>query len=175
MGSTSTKAVVTALDGRVLAGLYGRTQGDPVQAVTGLLAQVKPLFKATPLEIRGVATTGSGRELIREVVGADMAVNEITAHARGAAFLDPEVDTIIEIGGQDSKFTRMGGEILPPAYNELVIHANPVFCCPGVISSSIFRKIQERFHIPIIDLFYDGTNKPNRMIDPHMFYLTKQG
>ncbi len=37
---------------------------------------------------------------------------------------------------------------------DAVIHVNPVFCCPGVISSSIFRKIQEQFNIPIIDLFY---------------------
>lgn len=54
-----------------------------------------------------------------------------------------------------------------------VIHVNPVFCCPGVISASLFRKIQERFHIPVVDLFYDGTNKPNKMIDPHMFYLAR--
>jgi hypothetical protein len=56
---------------------------------------------------------------------------------------------------------------------DAVIHVNPVFCCPGVISSSLFRKIQEVHHIPVIDLFYDGTNKPNKMIDPHMFYLSR--
>jgi len=58
---------------------------------------------------------------------------------------------------------------------DAVIHVNPVFCCPGVISSSLFRKIQEVYNIPVIDLFYDGTNKPNKMIDPHMFYLSRKG
>jgi predicted nucleotide-binding protein (sugar kinase/HSP70/actin superfamily) len=56
---------------------------------------------------------------------------------------------------------------------DAVIHVNPLFCCPGVISSSLFRKIQDEFSIPVIDLFYDGTNRPNKMIDPHMFYLTR--
>ncbi|MEH0020433.1 MAG: acyl-CoA dehydratase activase [Desulfobacter sp.] len=107
VGSTSTKAVVTDTQGTILAGLYGRTKGNPVHAVTALLVQVKEIFAEKDLTICGVATTGSGRKLIREVVGADTAINEITAHAQGAAFLDPEVDTIIEIGGQDSKFTRL--------------------------------------------------------------------
>ena len=57
---------------------------------------------------------------------------------------------------------------------DAVIHVNPVFCCPGVISSSLFRKIQEKYNIPVIDLFYDGTNKPNKMIGPHMFYLGRK-
>ncbi|MCP4023419.1 MAG: hypothetical protein GY729_16360, partial [Desulfobacteraceae bacterium] len=55
---------------------------------------------------------------------------------------------------------------------DAVIHVNPLLCCPGVISSSIFRNIQEKFKIPVIDLFYDGTNKPNKMIKPHLFYLS---
>jgi hypothetical protein len=54
-----------------------------------------------------------------------------------------------------------------------VVHINPVFCCPGVVTSSIFRKIQKEFNIPIIDLFYDGTNKPNKIIAPHMYYLKR--
>ena len=62
--------------------------------------------------LRGVATTGSGRSMIRQVFSADREVNEITAHARAAVFLHPGVDTIIEIGGQDSKFTRIrDGEV----------------------------------------------------------------
>lgn len=115
VGSTSTKAVITETDGTILAGLYGRTQGDPVKAVTTLLGHIKELFANTTLQIRGVATTGSGRALIRDVIGADLAINEITAHARGATYLDPDVDTIIEIGGQDSKFTRLKNGVVTNA------------------------------------------------------------
>ncbi len=123
VGSTSTKAVVTDTAGTILAGLYGRTQGDPVHAVTVLLARVREIFEGKALKIKGVATTGSGRELIREVVGADMAINEITAHAQGATFLDPDVDTIIEIGGQDSKFTLLKNGVVTNAVMNYVCAA----------------------------------------------------
>ncbi|MFA6011385.1 MAG: acyl-CoA dehydratase activase [Desulfobacteraceae bacterium] len=118
VGSTSTKMIVTDTDGTILCGLYGRTQGDPVDAVSRLLSELKSVFKDTMLDVKGVATTGSGRELIRVLIGADMAVNEITAHARGSVFLDPDVDTIIEIGGQDSKFTLLkNGEVTSATMN----------------------------------------------------------
>ena len=107
VGSTSTKAVVTDTNGRVLVGVYTRTKGNPVKAVSEILARIHAIFSKTGAGIAGVATTGSGRELVKSVFGADMAINEITAHAKGATFIDPEVDTIIEIGGQDSKFTRL--------------------------------------------------------------------
>jgi predicted CoA-substrate-specific enzyme activase len=57
------------------------------------------------LQIKGVCTTGSGRELIGAMVGADVIKNEISAHARAAVELHPDVRTIFEIGGQDSKVT----------------------------------------------------------------------
>ncbi|MCP4161509.1 MAG: hypothetical protein GY760_15665 [Deltaproteobacteria bacterium] len=106
VGSTSTKSVVMDKEGEILSGLYGRTKGDPVKAVTTLLKQIRNIYKDN-LSIIGVSTTGSGRELVKEVTGADLSVNEITAHAKGATFLDSDVDTIIEIGGQDSKFTTL--------------------------------------------------------------------
>ncbi len=129
VGSTSTKAVVLEVGGVILAGLYTRTQGDPVQAVTNLLRQVALLFPDRSLSISGVAVTGSGRALIREVISADLAINEITAHAKGAAFLDPETDTIIEIGGQDSKFTRL--------QNGMVTHAVMNYVCAAGTGSFI--------------------------------------
>ncbi|WP_027358623.1 acyl-CoA dehydratase activase [Desulforegula conservatrix] len=107
VGSTSTKAVVTDKTGMVLLGVYTRTRGNPVKAVSEILARIHAIFSKTGSAIAGVATTGSGRELIKSVFGADMAINEITAHAKGATFIDSDVDTIIEIGGQDSKFTRL--------------------------------------------------------------------
>ena len=54
-------------------------------------------------EIAGVGVTGSGRQLIGYVLGADIIKNEITAHAAATTFYYPEVGTIFEIGGQDSK------------------------------------------------------------------------
>ena len=106
IGSTSTKAALTGPDGSFAAGFYTRTGGDPVGAVQRLL-RVIGAGSPGALPLLGAATTGSGRAMIRQVFQADREVNEITAHAKAAVRLHPDVDTIIEIGGQDSKFTRI--------------------------------------------------------------------
>jgi predicted nucleotide-binding protein (sugar kinase/HSP70/actin superfamily) len=54
---------------------------------------------------------------------------------------------------------------------DAILHINPMFCCPGVVTASIYRKIQKDFGIPIIDIFYDGTGNPNNVLIPHMHYL----
>ena len=109
IGSTSTKAVLLDADGRVLAGFYTSTAGRPVAAVQRLFASIDDmaLKKKIALRIIGAATTGSGRKFAGKIIGADVIIDEITAHARAACEINPDVDTIIEIGGQDSKFTTL--------------------------------------------------------------------
>jgi predicted CoA-substrate-specific enzyme activase len=109
VGSTSTKAALVASSGAVAAGFYTRTAGNPIGAVQNLLAAVEDAAgrRKTPLKISGAAVTGAGRKLAGRVLGADLVLDEITAHARAACELKPDVDTIIEIGGQDSKFTTL--------------------------------------------------------------------
>jgi len=109
IGSTSTKAAVLTQDGRVLAGLYTRTAGKPLEATQSIFEAIERIEAKAghAFEVELAATTGSGRKLVAAVIGADAAIDEITAHARAAVELDPEVDTIIEIGGQDSKFTLL--------------------------------------------------------------------
>jgi predicted CoA-substrate-specific enzyme activase len=109
IGSTSTKAALVDPQGKMLAGFYTRTAGRPVEAFQALLESVEHLGtrKNCVLEIDACATTGSGRAFIGSIAGADLVLDEISAHARAAVKLDPAVDTIIEIGGQDSKFTTL--------------------------------------------------------------------
>jgi predicted CoA-substrate-specific enzyme activase len=57
---------------------------------------------------------------------------------------------------------------------DAIVHANPIFCCPGVVSGSIFRRVQEESRVPIVDLFYDGTGNPNRLLIPHLYYLNRK-
>jgi predicted CoA-substrate-specific enzyme activase len=64
------------------------------------------------MEIAGVGATGSGRYMIADYVGADIVKNEITAQAAAAAFIDPTVDTIFEIGGQDSKYISLENGVI---------------------------------------------------------------
>lgn len=109
IGSTSTKAVLTTLEGEMLGGFYTRTAGRPLQAVQALFRAIEGAAHrvGAELAIHGSATTGSGRKFIGGIINADEVLDEISAHARAAVELDPEVDTIIEIGGQDSKFTTL--------------------------------------------------------------------
>ncbi|MFO7838308.1 MAG: acyl-CoA dehydratase activase, partial [Desulfosalsimonadaceae bacterium] len=109
IGSTSTKAVWLGPDRRVLAGFYIRTAGRPVDSMRGVLAAMDDVIKKRRLDVRilGAGTTGSGRRFVGRIIGADIIIDEITAHARAACELNPDVDTIIEIGGQDSKFTTL--------------------------------------------------------------------
>jgi len=108
IGSVSTNFALVDWEGNLLKEIYVRTQGRPVQVVTDGLSELWNEFGET-IAIRGVGTTGSGRELIGELVGADTVQDEITAHKTGSSFIsrrffETSVDTIFEIGGQDSKF-----------------------------------------------------------------------
>ncbi len=103
IGSTSTKYALVDERGRIAHKRYIPTQGKPVEAVQALLEYLHAQLGAN-LEILGVATTGSGRNVAGDFLRADLVIDEITAHARGAVAIDPTVDTIFEIGGQDSKY-----------------------------------------------------------------------
>ncbi|AEF94887.1 CoA-substrate-specific enzyme activase [Desulfotomaculum nigrificans CO-1-SRB] len=102
VGSVSTNIVFMDDDTNVLESLYLRTNGQPVATVQRGLRQIREALPQQTV-IRGVGTTGSGRQLTGIVVGADAVKNEITAHAVAASHLVPGVQTVLEIGGQDSK------------------------------------------------------------------------
>ncbi len=111
IGSVSTNLVVIDADGNLLKEIYLRTQGRPIEVVDRGLKEIEAEL-ADSLDIHGVGTTGSGRELIGELVGADTVNDEITAHKTGSMHVCKQmgmapVDTIFEIGGQDSKFIRI--------------------------------------------------------------------
>ncbi len=123
IGSVSTNVVVIDELGAVIHDVYLRTAGRPIEAVQQGLAEVERLW-GHRLRIRGAGTTGSGRELIAEFVGADVVNDEITAHKTGAIQISSTlggepVDTIFEIGGQDSKFISIEhGVVVDFAMNE---------------------------------------------------------
>lgn len=115
IGSTSTKAMVSDPSGKPLLGYYTYTSGKPVQAVKVIFSALEQYLAGRSLRpnIPGTGTTGSGRQLAGRIMDADLVVDEITAHARSARHLDPATDTIIEIGGQDAKFTVLkNGEVV---------------------------------------------------------------
>jgi predicted CoA-substrate-specific enzyme activase len=102
VGSISTNLVLIAPGGEVLFELYVRGSGNPIASLQEGLERTAQCL-TEDFRIDGVCTTGSGRTLVGAIVGADIVKNEITAHARAAIHVFPEIQTIFEIGGQDSK------------------------------------------------------------------------
>jgi predicted CoA-substrate-specific enzyme activase len=103
IGSTTTKYALMSEKREIIHKKYVPTQGKPIEVTQSLLHHIHHEL-GNRVEIIGVATTGSGRNVVGDFLNADLIIDEITAHARGAVQIDPEVDTIFEIGGQDSKY-----------------------------------------------------------------------
>ncbi|WP_085930975.1 acyl-CoA dehydratase activase [Desulfosporosinus sp. OT] len=102
VGSVSTNIVLLRSDNTVEEALYLRTQGRPMQTIQEGIKLLRTKMRDSA-EIVGVGTTGSARQLAATLLGADVVKNEITAHAVAASRVNPQVQTILEIGGQDSK------------------------------------------------------------------------
>ena len=102
-GSTTTKAVlIDPTTHGVVASHYARTQGNPVEATRQCLRALTG--QVGNHQVGLIGTTGSARELAGAYLGTEHVYNEISAHAAGASHFDDDVDTIFEIGGQDSKY-----------------------------------------------------------------------
>jgi predicted CoA-substrate-specific enzyme activase len=102
VGSITTKLAILDKNDELITHTYTLTQGKPIDMVQKGLLQIKRQLPED-VNICGVATTGSARYLAGVIVGADLVKNEITSHAVAALLYFPQAQTIIEIGGQDSK------------------------------------------------------------------------
>jgi len=111
VGSLSTNVVIIDDQNRVLARRYLPTASKPLEAIKRGLAEVGAEIGKKVI-IVAAGTTGSGRYLTGDFVGADNIQNEITCQATAAIAIDPEVDTIFEIGGQDSKYIRIADGVI---------------------------------------------------------------
>ncbi|MDD3341436.1 MAG: acyl-CoA dehydratase activase [Bacilli bacterium] len=111
IGSISTKGVIIDEKGKMISSLYIWTEGSPVTAVKKLLHELKQTLPKD-VKIKGIGTTGSARKLIGLLVSANTVKNEITAHAVGTLHYYPNVKTILEIGGQDSKIILLDKGII---------------------------------------------------------------
>ena len=103
IGSISTKGVIIDEQNNILAYEYIMTDANPIKASKELVRRLSTKFNYNKYKIVGVGATGSARRLIGEMLGANIIKNEITAHAVGTITIHPDVRTILEIGGQDSK------------------------------------------------------------------------
>ncbi len=140
IGSISTKGVVINREKDILAEDYLWTNGNPVEAVKRLLASLERQCLKKKINIVGVGTTGSARKLIGAILNAIIVKNEITAHAIGTLTRHPNIRTIIEIGGQDSKIILLNKGIIED-------YAMNTLCAAG--TGAFLSSQAERLHIPV--------------------------
>ena len=117
-GSTTTKIALITADGGLLYTYYHSNLGNPVSIV---LEQLKKIYElcGDRIQIKGAAVTGYGEDLIKNAFSCDLGLVETVAHYKAAAHFNPDVDFIIDIGGQDMKcFKVRGGAIDSILLNE---------------------------------------------------------
>lgn len=149
VGSVSTNLVLLDENKNVVEKIYIRTKGNPIKAVQETFRIIKD--KYGQIEVGGVGTTGSGRHIAATLIGADAVKNEITSHAVAALEVDKDVQTIIEIGGQDSKIIIIRNGIVTD-------FAMNTVCAAG--TGSFLDRQAERLDIPIEE-FGDYALKSN--------------
>ena len=145
VGSTTTKTVLMDEERHIIHKQYVQTQGKPIEVAQRLLAGIHKEF-GDSLTVLGIATTGSGRHVVGDFVKADLIIDEITAHARAAVHWDPDVDTVFEIGGQDSKY------IWIERGNPLDFDMNKV-CAAG--TGSFLHELANKLRINIVREFQE--------------------
>jgi len=153
IGSVSTNLVLIDEQKRVLSKRYLRTQSKPLQMVQIGLQEIYDEI-GDRVEIAGVGTTGSGRYLIGDFVGADVIRNEISAQAAASIDINPMVDTIFEIGGQDSKYISVD--------NGVVVDFNMNHACAAG-TGSFLEEQAEQLGVDIKNEFADlafGSKQP---------------
>lgn len=142
IGSTTTNIVCINPAGEVQAKITLPTQGQPLNSVFHGLSYLHETLGV--FHPKGIGITGSGRKLVAEIIGADAILNEITAHAMGGLYLFPEVDTIFDIGGQDSKYIQIeNGSVVNFAMNKV--------CSAG--TGSFLEEMSELLGLKIKDEF----------------------
>jgi predicted CoA-substrate-specific enzyme activase len=145
VGAVSTNIVLIDTKGCLVAKQYWYTRGEPVETVRAGFEEMARRV-GSGVHVCGVGVTGSGRYFVGDFVGADIVINEISAQARAALHLAPEVDTVIEIGGQDSKYIRCEqGRVVDFEMNKV--------CAAG--TGSFLEEQAARLRVPIRGAFSD--------------------
>lgn len=145
IGSTTTKYALMTENREIIHKSYVHTQGKPIEVTQKLLNTIVEAL-GNKIEIKGVATTGSGRNVVGDFLNADLIIDEITAHARGAVEIDPDIDTIFEIGGQDSKYVSIAHT------HPLDFDMNKV-CAAG--TGSFLHELSNKYGINIVGEFQE--------------------
>jgi len=138
-GSTTAKAVVLAADSTLLFTCYALSRGNPIEDAKDLFRQIRQAgFQA----IGGLALTGYGKDLLNNILGADVSVVETVAHARAALHFFPDADVICDVGGCDIKVMILrNGTVADFRLNSQCSSGNGAF----------LQGVAERYGVPLAD------------------------
>ena len=155
IGSISTKGVIIDEYDNIIASSYIYTEGNPIKAVKQVVKNMRASIDLDKYKVVSVGTTGSARKLIGTMLAADTIKNEITAHAVGTIRLYPNVKTIFEIGGQDSKITLVNsGVVVDYAMNTLCAAGT------GAFISSLAKRLDVKIE-DVAEVAFSSKNKVN--------------
>ena len=136
-GSTTAKAVVLSPDRELLFSCYALSKGNPIEDAQALFTQVR---EAGFTDVAGLALTGYGKDLLKDVLGADVAVVETVAHATGTLHFFPDADVICDVGGTDVKIMILRqGTVADFRLNSQCSSGNGAF----------LQGVAERYSIPL--------------------------
>jgi len=140
-GSTTAKAVCLSLDKEVLACFYALSKGNPIEDAKELFGQIAQ--QVGDEQVAAVSCTGYGKDLLKDIVGADSAVVETVAHATAGLHLFPDADCICDVGGMDVKLMLLAnGTVSDFRLNSQCSSGNGAF----------LQGVAERFNIPLSDI-----------------------
>jgi len=140
-GSTTAKAVCITPEGKVAASCYALSKGNPIEDAKALFKNVREM--AGTAEIAGLALTGYGKDLLKDILGADCAVVETIAHATAGLHFFPDADCICDVGGVDVKIMILkNGTVSDFRLNSQCSSGNGAF----------LQGVAERFQIPLPDV-----------------------
>ncbi|WP_448587807.1 BadF/BadG/BcrA/BcrD ATPase family protein [Thermocrinis sp.] len=141
-GSTTAKAVCVSEDGKPVFSCYQLSKGNPIEDAKGIFRQIKEFF-GEDVEVIGLGLTGYGKDLLKDVLGADCAVVETVAHATGALHYFPDADCICDVGGVDVKILILrNGSVVDFRLNSQCSSGNGAF----------LQGVAERFNIPLTEI-----------------------
>ena len=154
IGSISTKGVIIDEYDNIIASCYLYTEGNPIRAVKDVVNNMREEIDLNKYQVVSVGTTGSARKLIGTMLDAGTIKNEITAHAVGTIRLYPDVRTIFEIGGQDSKITIVNNGIVTD-------YAMNTLCAAG--TGAFISSLAKRLNVGIEDVANVAFSSRNRV------------
>jgi len=154
IGSISTKGVIIDEYFNIITSSYLMTSGNPIRAVKNVIKNMRSDIDLNKYQVVSVGTTGSARKLIGTMLGAKTIKNEITAHAVGTVKMYPDVRTIFEIGGQDSKITLVNNGIVCD-------YAMNTLCAAG--TGAFISSLAKRLNVNIEDVSDVAFNSKNNV------------